>query len=127
MALNASSKYFWFGLLTMALGGIVMLNAAIASVAIVSVTGVFLLLAGAAQIVLGFQAEGTGPKVLTCLLGALSILLGCFGVDRFYLGYVGLGILKLVTLGVFGIWTLIDIILIAAGKMKDADGNALAR
>ena len=41
----------------------------------------------------------------------LSILLGELGVDRFYLGYTGLGILKLITAGGFGIWWLIDLIL----------------
>jgi len=55
----------------------------------------------------------------------LSIFLGEFGVDRFYLGYTGLGILKLVTIGGFGIWWLIDIIMIGTGKMKDAQGNDL--
>lgn len=43
----------------------------------------------------------------------LSILLGGIGVDRFYMGYIGTGILKLITLGGFGIWWLIDLILIA--------------
>ena len=56
----------------------------------------------------------------------LSILLGEFGIDRFYLGYTGLGVLKLVTFGGAGIWWLIDIIKIATGKMKDAQGNDLA-
>ena len=42
-----------------------------------------------------------------------SILLGGIAVDRFYLGYVGTGILKLITFGGFGIWWLIDLILIA--------------
>ena len=55
----------------------------------------------------------------------LSILLGELGVDRFYLGYVGLGILTLITAGGFGIWWLIDLILIATGKMTAKDGSEL--
>lgn len=43
----------------------------------------------------------------------LSIFLGGLGVDRFYMGYVWQGILKLITLGGLGIWSLIDIIMIA--------------
>jgi TM2 domain-containing membrane protein YozV len=57
----------------------------------------------------------------------LSIFVGGLGVDRFYLGYIGLGVLKLLTLGGCGVWHLIDIILIAMGKLKDADGHELDR
>lgn len=55
----------------------------------------------------------------------LSYLLGIFGVDRFYLGKVGTGILKLVTLGGYGIWWLIDLILVLAGSMRDKAGRPL--
>ena len=57
----------------------------------------------------------------------LSYFLGIFGVDRFYLGYKGLGILKLLTCGGIGIWALVDIILIAIGSMRDANGMELTR
>ena len=43
----------------------------------------------------------------------MSIVFGQLGVDRFIMGHVGLGILKLITFGGFGIWWLVDIILIA--------------
>ena len=55
----------------------------------------------------------------------LSVLVGSLGVDRFYLGYTGLGILKLLTCGGLGIWTLIDLIRICTGTLKAADGSEL--
>ncbi len=54
----------------------------------------------------------------------LSILVGGLGVDRFYLGYTGMGVLKLLTGGCFGILWIIDIVNIATGKLLPADGSA---
>jgi TM2 domain-containing membrane protein YozV len=48
----------------------------------------------------------------------ISIFVGSLGVDRFYLGKIGTGILKLITFGGLGIWWLIDVILIATKSMK---------
>ena len=48
---------------------------------------------------------------LTTLM--MSILFGILGVDRFIMGHVWLGVLKLITGGFAGIWWFVDIILIA--------------
>lgn len=67
---------------------------------------------------------GAPPKsYVTALL--LSLFLGAFGIDRFYLGYTGLGVAKLLTLGGCGIWALIDFIMIATKSVKASDGSAL--
>jgi TM2 domain-containing membrane protein YozV len=55
----------------------------------------------------------------------LSFMWGMFGVDRFYLGKVGTGILKLITFGGFGLWTIIDLVLIMSGAMRDKQGNEM--
>ena len=65
--------------------------------------------------------EKSEKSWLTALL--LSIFVGVVGVDRFYLGKTGTGILKLLTGGGFGIWWLIDVITIATGKMTDSQGR----
>lgn len=55
----------------------------------------------------------------------LSFMWGSFGVDRMYLGKWGTGILKLVTFGGLGLWTLIDLIIIMTGTMKDKQGHPM--
>jgi TM2 domain-containing membrane protein YozV len=57
----------------------------------------------------------------------LSILLGTLGIDRFYLGYTTLGIVKLLTLGGCGIWWLYDLIMIIQNKLPDANGQPLLK
>ena len=51
--------------------------------------------------------------------------LGEFGAHRFYLEKYGTAVLMLLTFGGFGIWALIDFIMVVAGVMKDKDGKLL--
>jgi hypothetical protein len=55
----------------------------------------------------------------------LSVLLGWLGIDRFYLGYKHIGLLKLFTFGVLGLWWILDVVLIMTGKVPDASGRPL--
>jgi len=55
----------------------------------------------------------------------LSLFLGPFGADRFYIGRTRSAIVKLVTLSCFGVWWLTDFILIAGDWRRDAWGRPL--
>ncbi|MGV9631933.1 TM2 domain-containing protein [Streptomyces sp. NPDC003487] len=58
--------------------------------------------------------------------GVLQLFLGTFGVGRFYIGDVGIGLAQLFTCGGFGIWALIDgIILLTSNTTTDQHGRVL--
>jgi len=65
-----------------------------------------------------FAARRKDPR--TAL--AISIIGGSLGVDRFYIGDIGLGIAKLLTLGGLFIWTIIDWFLIMdAARLNNSE------
>jgi len=64
--------------------------------------------------------DSSDRRVLPALL--LCFFLGVFGAHRFYVGKIGTAILMIVTLGGFGIWALIDLILIVLGAFRDDRG-----
>ncbi|MBM4454071.1 MAG: TM2 domain-containing protein [Chloroflexi bacterium] len=50
-------------------------------------------------------------RQLTILI--ISFLAGYFGLDRFYRGQIGWGIIKMITVGGAGIWYLVDLAIAA--------------
>lgn len=55
----------------------------------------------------------------------LACTLGGWGVHRFYSGNIPIGVLQLFTFGGFGVWVLIDIIMILTDNFKDGQGRPL--
>ena len=66
---------------------------------------------------------GSDKKILPAFL--LCFTLGVFGAHRFYAGKIGTGILQLFTLGGFGIWWLIDMVMIIVGAFTDKEGEKI--
>ena len=62
-------------------------------------------------------------KILPAFL--LCFFLGFLGAHRFFVGKIGTGVLMIFTLGGFGIWALIDLIMIIVGSFTDKEGNKL--
>ena len=67
------------------------------------------------------MASGNSEKSFVTTL-ILCVLLGGLGIHRFYVGKTGTGILMLLTLGGLGIWSLIDLIVIATQNFTDSQG-----
>jgi hypothetical protein len=58
---------------------------------------------------------------------ALAALLGPFGAHRIYVGKTGSGVLMLCSLGGLGLWYLYDLIIVASGSFRDAEGRLVSR
>ena len=57
----------------------------------------------------------------------LAMFLGTLGIHRFYVGKIVTGILMVITLGGFGIWTLIDYIIVLTDGFTDSKGRVISR
>lgn len=72
---------------------------------------------------MGFIPGVSKKSKMTALL--LCIFVGYLGVHKFYVGKVGVGLIYLFTMGLFGIGWIVDIIRIAAGSFTDEFGLPL--
>lgn len=60
------------------------------------------------------------------IAAVLCFFFGWAGAHRFYLGKIGTGFAQLFTVGGFGIWFLVDLIIILLGGFHDGQGRRLA-
>ena len=65
--------------------------------------------------------SSSGYSLKTAII--LSLFFGGLGIDRFYLGYTAIGFAKLLSLGGFGVWSLLDVIFIICGAVGPQDGT----
>jgi restriction system protein len=65
--------------------------------------------------------SSVSPKNKICAF-LLCFFIGFYGIHYFYVGKVGMGILYLLTCGLFGIGWIVDIIRILMGKFQDKNG-----
>ena len=74
---------------------------------------------------LSSTSSTTSTDWLTLFL--LTFFVGVLGVHRFYTGKIGTGFLMLITLGGFGVWFLVDLILVVTGEFTNKEGQKIPR
>ena len=72
------------------------------------------------------EPENISPKSRIVAL-LLCLIVGAFGIHRFYVGKIWTGILMILTFGGFGLWSFIDLIMIMVGSFKDKKGRRVFR
>ena len=68
-----------------------------------------------------FLLEEQNIKSKTVLVILSFLGLGILGIDRMYAGQIGLGVLKLLTLGGLGIWAFIDWIFVLINAISKSE------
>merc|ERR1711865_442764 len=74
---------------------------------------------------MGIMSTGAMAPTHHWVTTSLSLSMGMFALDRFYMGYLILGIIKAVTFGGFGGWAIYDAIAVSHCWLKDAEGNVM--
>jgi uncharacterized membrane protein HdeD (DUF308 family) len=100
-------KWLVLGIVSILFGLFCLGNAVAASMAVTTVTGALLLLAGVFQIIAGFGDEGFGAKLMSFILGALLALLGLSFLFNPLEGMISLALLVTILLAANGIVRLI--------------------
>ncbi len=72
------------------------------------------------------QGHEISPTSRTVML-VIAFFFGYLGIHRFWVGKIGTGLLMLFTAGGFGIWWLIDVIVILAGGFQDKRGRPVSK
>lgn len=72
------------------------------------------------------QGYEISPTSRTVML-VIAFFFGALGIHRFWVGKIGTGLLMLFTAGGFGIWWLIDVIVILAGGFQDKRGRPVSK
>jgi len=101
--MKTSTKLMLVGVVTILFGVIILGNAALASLAVVTLTGGILLVGGGIQIVAGFSLGSPGSKLFAWLMGALMVFLGWSFLSNPLEGVVSLSMLILILLAAGGI------------------------
>ena len=60
------------------------------------------------------------------LTAILAFFFGVFGAHRFYVGKPVSAVFQLLTIGGFGIWSFIDLIIIVFGQFNDGNGKKIS-
>jgi uncharacterized membrane protein HdeD (DUF308 family) len=100
-------KWLILGILSIVFGLFCLGNAVAASMAVTTLTGALLLIAGVFQFVAGFGDEGFGSKLMAFLLGALLAFLGLSFLFNPLEGMISLALLVTILLAANGITRLI--------------------